>query len=239
MNILVTGGTSGLGGAIVKKMLQEKDSNIIFTYCNNVSIAQEIMSQHDNAKGVEVDYTDENSVNAFVKYLTTEHIDVLINNAYTGNPLGTYFHKTAPEDYALSFMNNVIPVIKITQACIRGMRKRKYGKIVNIITSYIIDTPPAGFSVYTSTKAYIKQLSRSWSKEYGRFNITSNCILPEYMHTGFGKIEEFQLEQMISSHPLKQVLKAEEVAEIICYVIHSSQQLNGAEIPINAAQHII
>ena len=102
-----------------------------------------------------------------------------------------------------------------------------------------MDVPPTGFSVYTATKAYIRQLSKSWSKELGRFNITSNCILPDYMQTDFGKVEDFQLEQMKEAHPLKKLLQPEEVAGIIVSLLEASQQLNGVEIPVNAAQHII
>ena len=139
----------------------------------------------------------------------------------------------------MAFQNNIIPTIRITQACLEGMRKRRYGKIINIITSYVIDTPPTGMAIYTATKAYLRQISRSISKEFARFNITSNCLLPEYMNTNFGKVEDFQLEQMIAAHPLKQLLRPEEVAQIIGHIVNSSQQLNGVEIPINAAQHIM
>jgi len=118
------------------------------------------------------------------------------------------------------------------------MRRRKFGKIINILTSYLIDVPPTGLSVYTATKAYIRQLSRSISKEYSRYNITSNCILPDYMNTGFGHVENFQLEQMKSTHPLKELLSPDEVAKIVGHLVHSSQQLNGADIPVNA-QHMI
>ena len=119
------------------------------------------------------------------------------------------------------------------------MRKQKFGKIVNIITSYIIDVPPAGFSVYTATKAYIRQLSKSICKEYGRYNITSNCVLPDYMPTAFGKVEDFQLEQMQAAHPLKKLLQPEEVADVVAHLILLSQQVNGVEFPINAAQNIM
>ena len=179
------------------------------------------------------------SVSAFAEGLEAEPIDVLINNAYAGNPQGTHFYKSNPEEFSKAFQTNIIPFICITQACLKGMRKRKFGKIVNIITSYVIDVPPTGFSVYTATKAYIRQLSKSISKELGRFNITSNCILPDYMQTDFGQVEDFQLDQMKDSHPLKELLKPQDVAEFVASFLKASQQLNGAAIPINAAQHII
>jgi len=239
MKILVTGGSSGLGKAVVTEMAKDKENIILFTYYQHEDISYRLSKDYSNVKGIQVDFTNSSSVDAFVEFLATEQIDVLVNNAYIGNPIGTYFHKTDSKDYLAAFQNNVLPLIKVTQTCIIGMRKRKFGKIVNIITSYLIDVPPTGFSVYTATKAYIRQLSRSISREYGRFNITSNCVLPDFMNTGFGHVEDFQLEQMKLTHPLKELLDPSEVAEVVYHLIKSSQQINGIDIPINAGQHMM
>ena len=239
MNILITGGSSGLGKVLVEKFAMGKDNHVGFTFCSKKANAEELMSRFCNVSSYKVDYCDNQGVDLFVDLLSGVPVDVLINNVYSGKAQGTHFHKTDFVDFETSFHENIIPFIKINQACLAGMRKRKYGKIVNILTSYLIDVPPAGFSVYTATKAYIRQLSKCISKEYGRFNITSNCILPDYMATPFGQVEDFQLEQMIEAHPLKKLLKPAEVADIIYGIIMSSQQLNGVEIPINAGQHLI
>lgn len=239
MNIIITGGSSGLGKALVEACAASAEHQVLFTYCRHEDEAQALAGKYANIRAVQVDFTDEASVGLFVQRLADEQVDVLINNAYAGNPQGIHFHKTAPEDFAQAFHWNVMPVIRITQACAQGMRKRKFGKIINIITSYVMDVPPTGFSVYTATKAYIRQLSKSWSKELGRFNVTSNCILPDYMQTDFGKVEDFQLEQMKEAHPLKTLLQPEEVAGIIVSLLGASQQFNGVEIPINAAQHMM
>ena len=239
MNIIITGGSSGLGKALVEVCAASGKDQVMFTYFQHEDEAKALAGRFANVTAVQVNFSDEASVIHFAEMIEEKPTDVLINNAYAGQPQGVHFHKTAPEDYAKAFEINVMPVIRITQACVAGMRKRKFGKIINIITSYVMDVPPTGFSVYTATKAYIRQLSKSWSKELGRFNITSNCILPDYMQTSFGQVEDFQLEQMKSAHPLKELLKPEEVALVVCHLIQSSQQLNGVEIPINAAQHII
>lgn len=210
----------------------------MFTYCRHEDEAQALAGRFANVRAVQVDFSDEASVKSFAEMIEAEPVDVLVNNAYAGSPQGVHFHKTDPDDYAKAFETNVMPVIRITQACVAGMRKRKFGKIINIITSYVMDVPPTGFSVYTATKAYIRQMSKSWSKELGRFNITSNCILPDYMQTSFGQVEDFQLDQMKNAHPLKELLKPEEVAQVAYHMIQSSQQLNGVEIPVNAAQHM-
>ena len=227
-----------MGKALVEACAALAEHQVLFTYCRHEDEARALAGKYANVSAVQVDFTDEASVGQFVQRLADEQVDVLINNAYAGSAQGVHFHKTAPDDFSKAFHDNVMPVIRITQACAQGMRKRKFGKIINIITSYVMDVPPTGFSVYTATKAYIRQLSKSWSKELGRFNITSNCILPDYMQTDFGKVEDFQLEQMKEVHPLKTLLQPEEVAGIIVRLMEASQQLNGVEIPINAAQHM-
>lgn len=239
MNIIITGGSSGLGKALVEACAASGKNQVMFTYCRHEDDAQALVGKFNNVEAVQVDFGDEVSVIHFAEMIAEKPTDVLINNAYAGSPQGVHFHKTAPEDYAKAFKMNAMPVIRITQACVAGMRKRKFGKIINIITSSVIDVPPTGYSVYAATKAYIRQLSKSWSKELGRFNITSNCVLPDYIQTDFGQLEDFQLEQMRNAHPLKELLKPEDVAEVVCHLIQSSQQLNGVEIPINAAQHIM
>lgn len=239
MNILITGGSSGLGKAIVELCALVPGNNIYFTYSSKIEESRNLEKDYVGLKAIKLDFKDKDNLEEVVKTLPELEIDVLINNAFCGNPQGTYIHKTSITDYEEYFSYNIIPTLKITQVCLEGMRKRKYGKIINILTSYLIDIPPTGFSVYTCTKAYIRQLSKSITKEYSKFNITSNSIFPDFMDTGFGKIEEFQREQIIASHPLKKILTPEEVAKIAYDLITSSQQLNGVEIAVNSGQHII
>ncbi len=241
MNILITGGNSGLGKATVEQLAKE-GHHIYFTYLPTEQYtedANKMVNESANLTAIPLDFCDSDNVEAFCEHIKMLDIDVLVNSAYAGKAQGNHFHKTPADDFLTAFQNNTIPTIKITQACLTVMRKRKFGKAINFITSYVIDTPPAGFSEYTATKAYLRQISKSISKEYARQNITSNCLLPEYMNTYFGKVADFQLEQMTAAHPLKRLLTPDEVAQVIVSLVNSSQHLNGVEIPINAAQHIM
>lgn len=239
MNILITGGSSGLGKALVEILAQNTENQVYFTFNNKEKESRILENSYKNVRAFRVDFTNMENIKEFTHLLPNLDIDVLVNNAYVGNPQGNYIHKTDLEDYFESFKVNILPTINITQKCLEGMKKRKFGKVINILTSYLIDLPPNGFSVYCCSKAYIRQFSKNLVKEFSRYNISCNSVLPEFMNTGFGKIEDFQLAQMESSHPLKKILNTKEVAEIINILINSSQQLNGAEIPVNAGQHIL
>ena len=239
MRILITGGSSGLGKAIVERCASHTDNYVYFTYNSKWEEAEQLAQAYDNVEALQLDFTDMSSVDAFTEKIPSLGLDALVNNAWVGNPNGTYFHKTAIEDFERSYRYNVLPLVKITQACISCFRKQKKGRIVTVLTSYLINLPPMGFSVYASTKACIEQLSKCWCKENVRFGITFNCVSPEYMQTSFSHVDERIIEQMEHDHPLKQLLQPQEVAEVIGMLLTSSNQLNGVNIPVNAAQNIL
>ena len=139
----------------------------------------------------------------------------------------------------VSFNYNLVPTIMITQAAINVFKKKHFGKIVNVITEAVLGLPPMGYSIYAANKAYLMELSNVWNKEYTRYNITSNCVLPAYMQTNFAKVDPRIEEQMVTQHPLKKLLTVEEVAKVIKFLIEAPQQLNGVKIPINAGQIVI
>lgn len=238
MNILITGGASGLGRAITEICASDFDNYVYFTYNKNITGTKELEEKYTNVKGIQLDFKNNQSIANFVEMIPGCGIDVLVNNAYVGEPQGTHFHKTEVEYFTDSFRYNIVPVIQITQKCITEFRKKKFGKIINILTASLIDLPPSGYSIYSATKAYIAQLSKCWVKENAKFNITSNCILPEFMETSFSKVDERFVQQMQQTHPLKKLLEPSEVANIVYTIIKASQQLNGVNIPINAGLHI-
>lgn len=240
MNILITGGSSGLGKAIVNALSCFPENIIYFTFNKHKEEADKIVQGKKNVYAIKCDFTISEDILELEKSIETFDLDVLINNAYVGLPKDTYFHKTNPNSFLSSFENNVLPTIRITQQAIVGFRTKKFGKIINILTAYLVNIPPMGFSIYTANKAYLQQLSKSWNSEYSRYNITSNCISPEFMKTNFSSfVDERVIEQMQSVHPLKKLLTCEEVAETVVFLVNSSQQINGANIVINGAQNIL
>jgi NAD(P)-dependent dehydrogenase (short-subunit alcohol dehydrogenase family) len=239
MNILITGGSSGLGKAIVERLAGELNHRVYFTYHSKHEEAMKMEQTFSGVKAVQLDFCDLVAVEEFAQeVLPTMELDVLVNNAYVGSPNGTHFHKTAIEDFRTSFEQNLLPSILLTQACISGFRKRKNGRIINVLTSYLMDLPPMGFSIYASNKAYLAQLTKCWCKENVKFGITVNSVMPDYMQTGFANVDERIIEQMEQEHPLKRLLQPEEVAEVVVSLMKTSKQVNGVAIPITASTHV-
>lgn len=239
MNILITGGASGLGKSITSKIAANSNFKIYFTYVSSILAAKDIEEEYPNTKAIKCDFKNPKEIDDLSKKISELDIDVLINNAYTGDFLSSYFHKTSADDFAASFSENILPTISITQAAIGVFRKKKFGKIITILTSALTNTPPIGSSVYIANKAYLQQLTKVWANENIKFNITSNSVSPAFMLTKLtNSTDERIVEQITNSHPLKQLLTTDEVADSVIFLVNSTQQLNGIDLLINAGLNI-
>jgi len=239
MNFLVTGGASGLGASIVNTLAASGTDTVYFTYSKSAAAAKEIETTHQNAHGFFCDFTDAVSLISFLEQMPGLDIDVLVNNAH-GSINKEHFYKTEASRFLESYEQNVVPVLQITQEAIKTFRKKKSGKIITILSSYIINKPPTGLSAYVANKAYLLSMSKSWASEYIRFNITSNCISPSFMLTGLtNDTDERILDQMLQEHPLKKLLTTGEVANAVLYLANAPQHINGINLVMNAGVDLI
>lgn len=233
MNIVVTGGASGLGAAITKQLASVSSNKIYFTYNKSIDQAKNIESHFSNAKGIHCNFEDASSVSSLLTAFDKYDIQALVNNAMTG--LQTmHFHKMEADHFTKSFMKNVAPVIQITQGAISYFRKQKSGKIITILSSYILDKPPIGLSEYVAEKNYLLSLCKSWSVENTKFNISSNSISPSFMQTPLTvDTDERVIEDMINAHPLKKLLTPEDVAVAVQRLL--DKEVTGTNMIINSA----
>jgi len=238
MNILITGGASGLGEAITRELARDPANKIYFTYCHSQTKASDLENEFSNAKAIHYNVEDENSVNALVSQLEVLNIEVLVNNALTGLQTN-HFHKLAPEYFLENFKLNVMPVIKLTQKAITHFRKQKSGRIITVLSSYVTGKPPIGLSEYVASKNYLGSLSNSWAAENSKFNIVSNCLSPSFMQTGLtADTDERIIEEMANSRPDKKLLTTSEAAQGIVYFLNAPLEVNGTNLVINSISDI-
>lgn len=241
MKVLITGGASGLGAAITREVFGLGNQNIVyFTYNNSEIKAKELSAEFSNCKAIKCDFTNEMDLLSLLSLIEDEKIDVLVNNAYCKVFETKYFHKTDFNNYSDSFLSNLIPTIRISQKAIQVFRQKKFGKVITVLSSSVINRPPVGWSLYVAEKNYLLSLSKSWAIENAKFNISSNSISPAFMATDFHKeTDERVIDEIILQHPLKKLLEPKDVAKYVVYLIQSSQHINGTNMLINAAQDVI
>lgn len=234
MNILITGGSSGLGKSITECLAtMHPQATVYFTYNSSAEAAIEIEKQFGNTKAIQLDFKQEESLQGTIEKINTLNIDVLVNNAVTSLHKN-HFHKTGAEVFSNGFTDNILPVIKLTAAFIKAARIKKAGKIITILSSAISGSPLTGWAAYTAEKNYLLSLAKSWATENVQFNIQSNCVSPEFMDTAINKDLDYRLkEEMIKTHPLKRLLTTNEVADAVNFLVTASPHINGQNIFLN------
>jgi len=239
MNFLVTGGGSGLGESLVRRLAAEATNKVYFTYFNSEQNASQLCTELKNVEAIKCDYSHYESVSQVGEAIPGMDIDVLVNNALPGMRV-EHFHKTDIRGVEKSFTANIVPVLLITQEAIKFFRKKKFGRIITILSSYVVNSPPIGLSDYVAGKAYLLSMSKSWAAENQKFNITANTISPSMMLTRLvDNIDERQIEEVENSSPGKTLLTTNEVAEAVSYFAKGSGHINGINFVINAAANVI
>ena len=235
MKILITGGASGLGACITRTLAKVGNNTVYFTYSSSHEKAKEIEAELKNTVAIWCDFSISESVQALKQSIIQWDLDILINNAFSGKFLQSHFHKTDSQDFLINFKHDLLPVIEITQEVINSLRKKKKGKIITVLSSALLSTPPIGSSIYVANKAYLQKLTQVWATENIKFNITSNTVSPSFMLTNLtADTDDRIIDQIVTNHPLKKLLTVEEVADTVLFLTTAPTHINGVDIALNA-----
>lgn len=238
-NILITGGASGLGEAITRKLASVPNNNVYFTFNRSADKAKNIVNDFPLTRAIACNFSHPDDLMYLLAKIPEFNLDVLVNNALPGM-IKKHFHKITPDAFLDSFKLNVLPTLRITQQAILEFRKKKYGKIITILTSYLANRPPTGLSEYVANKAYLESLNKSWAVENANFNISANCISPSMMRTHLtDDVDERVIEDIVSKHPFGSLVTPKEVADTVCFLVEATQHINGVNLLMNGGENVI
>jgi 2-hydroxycyclohexanecarboxyl-CoA dehydrogenase len=215
---LVTGGASGIGAAIARRLAAEGAEVTIGDL--NLEGATEVAGEISGLS-IQLDVTDLASAQAAVDSAGPP-LDILINNAGT-DEFG-FFAQTTPEQWEKVIAVNLNGVLNCTFAALPGMQEAGYGRIVNI-ASEAGRVGSKGSAVYSAAKAGVIGFTKVMAREGARFGITANAIAPGPIETPllmqakeFGEIGEKIIETMKAGTQLRRLGQPEEVAAAVAFL---------------------
>jgi 3-oxoacyl-[acyl-carrier protein] reductase len=183
---LVTGGSRGIGRAIARRLARE-GASVCVNYATRADAAEslvaDIRGNGGRAIAVAADVSDDAAVEGMVDRVIAEFgpVSVLVNNA------GVAFQATLEtydsERLARMSQVNVDGVIHTTRAVMAGMRRARYGRIINVTSIAAIGTAKPGNAFYAATKAAVQTLTLRFALELGNEGITVNAVAPGYVRT--------------------------------------------------------
>jgi len=235
-NVIVTGGSKGIGAQIVRE-LAELGDNVILCYNNSEQEAKQISNQYSNVDTFKVDVTKRDEVKKLMEYCVEKYgtIDVLINNA--GISQIKMFSDITDEDWNKIIQTNLTSNFYTSQECLKYMVKEKKGCIINI-SSIWGQTGASCEVAYSVAKAGLDGLTKSLAKEYGLSNIRINSISPGIINTQMNsKLNAEDIEKIKEEIPLNKIGETKEISKCVKWLIED-EYTTGQIIGINGGWYI-
>jgi 3-oxoacyl-[acyl-carrier protein] reductase len=224
-HVLVTGGTRGIGRAIVLA-LARSGADVAFTYRSSTeeadSLRREVEGLGVSALAIQSDAGDFNAADETVQGVVDAWgtLDVLVNNA--GITRDGLLLRTKEEDWDAVIGTNLKSVFNFCKAAYRTMMKQRSGKIVNM-SSVVGVSGNAGQTNYAASKAGIIGFSKSLAKELGSRGITVNVVAPGYVDTDMTRsMSDAAREAMLADVPLGRPATPEDVAASVVFLSSSA-----------------
>jgi 3-oxoacyl-[acyl-carrier protein] reductase len=238
-NVLVTGGSRGIGLAIARRLAGAGYNVIAVARRESEQLHEATRAIVQQGKGglhfKGFDLSQIDGIPAFVKRLREEFgaIYGLVNNAGIGTEgLLATMHNSEIE--ALVRLNVLSPVI-LTKYVVRHMMADGAGRIINI-SSIIASTGYNGLSVYGATKAAATGFTRSLAREVGKLGITVNAISPGFVDTELTQgLSEDQRQRIAGRSALRRLPESEDVARMVEYLLgEGGRNVSGTVLTIDA-----
>jgi len=230
---LVTGGTRGIGRAIVLA-LAGCGADVAFTYRSSGehadSLVAELGAMGRTGLGLQSDAADTAGSAAVVQTVIEQfgRLDILVNNA--GITKDNLLMRMSEQEWDDVINTNLKSVFNFTKSASRQMMSQRAGKIVNI-TSVVGVIGNAGQSNYVASKAGVIGFTKSMAKELSSRNIQVNAVAPGFVDTDMTLgLNDKQKEAILSVIPMKRTAQPAEIADVVCFLASSGANYMTGQI---------
>ena len=237
LNIILTGATGVIGNSILDRLILA-GANVLATGTNEQKL-KIIQEKYKDLNVVKFNISDHGKIEQFVEdcgKIFSNKIDVLINNA--GITQDNLSLRMKENEWKEVIDINLTSTFLITKSILKKMLKLKNGKIINV-TSVVGHTGNIGQANYAASKAGIIAMSKSLALEYGKKNITVNCVSPGFIVSDMtAKISEEHTDLMKSRISLNKFGNPEDVANSIVFLSSNlSDYITGETIHVNGGMY--
>jgi len=234
---LVTGGSRGIGRETCLKISKELGYAVLINYQSNQTAAEEtleaVQQNGGNGEILQFDVNNSEEVNSKLNHWKETHpeaiIEIIVNNAgITRDGLLMFMED---EDWSKVVNTSLNGFYNVTRNLIQDLLKNRYGRIINVASvSGMKGTP--GQVNYSAAKAGLIGATKALAQEIAKRNITVNAVAPGFIETDMtSDLDQSELKKLV---PLNRFGKAEEVADLICFLASpKSSYITGETININ------
>ncbi len=236
---LVTGASGGIGAAIARA-LHAQGATVTLSGTRQGALDELAGELGSRVHVVTANLSDRASVDALVPAAEAAmgSLDILVNNA--GITKDNLFLRMKDEEWEQVLTVNLTASFVLTRAAIKGMMKRRYGRIVGI-TSIVGVTGNPGQGNYAASKAGLIGMSKSLAAEVSSRNITVNCVAPGFIETAMTDVlNDKQRESILGSVPAGRLGTGAEIASAVVYLASAeAAYVTGQTLHVNGGMAMI
>jgi 3-oxoacyl-[acyl-carrier protein] reductase len=236
---LVTGASGGLGGAIAAA-LHRQGARVALSGTRREALERLAKELGENAIALPADLADPTAVEALVPAAETAlgALDILVNNA--GLTRDNLFLRMKDEEWDRVIAVNLTAAFRLARASLKGMMRRRYGRIIGI-TSIVGITGNPGQGNYAAAKAGMIGMSKALAAEVASRNITVNCVAPGFIATPMtDSLNEKQRQAILASVPMVRLGEGADIAAAVVYLASSeAAYVTGQTLHVNGGMAMI
>ena len=240
--VLVTGASRGIGQAIALT-LGDAGAIVVGTATSEKgaeAITKQFAKNKITGQGMILNVTDDNNIAELMKNINEKYgtVDILINNA--GITRDNILIRMKQEEWDEIIDTNLASVFKMSKAVLRGMMKKKAGRIISI-TSVVGSMGNNGQANYAAAKAGIMGFTKSLAREVGSRGITVNTVAPGFIQTDMtDNLPDEQKEVLTSQIPMGRLGSVEEIAQAVLFLASDgSSYITAQTLHVNGGMYSV
>ena len=230
---LVTGASGGLGGAIARA-LHAQGASVALSGTRREALAAVAGELGARTFVLPCDLADKQAVEALVPAAEAAMggLDILVNNA--GVTRDNLFMRMKDEEWDQVLAVNLTAAFRLSRACLKGMMRRRYGRIIGI-TSVVGVTGNPGQGNYAAAKAGLIGMSKALAAEIASRSITVNCVAPGFIASPMtDALNDKQREAILASVPAGRLGAGDEIGAAVVYLAsREAAYITGQTLHIN------
>jgi 3-oxoacyl-[acyl-carrier protein] reductase len=235
---LVTGASRGIGRAIAERLAA--DGATVIGTATSENGAQSISDYlQGKGEGKVLDVAIPDSIQALLTEITEKHgaVDILVNNA--GITRDNLLMRMKDDEWQSIMDTNLTSIFKMSKAVLRGMMKKRKGRIINI-GSVVGSTGNAGQANYAAAKAGVIGFSKSMAREVASRGITINVVSPGFIDTDMTKsLTDEQKESIFKDIPANRLGDPKEIAATVGFLASDdAAYITGETIHVNGGMYM-
>ena len=238
---LVTGASRGIGKAIALELAQQGCTVIGTATTDNgaQAISEYLQAAGANGEGQSANVADEESIATLIASISEKYgaPEILVNNA--GITRDNLLMRMKDDEWHEVIETNLGSMYRVTKACLKGMTRARWGRIINI-SSVVGSSGDPGQTNYSASKSGIEGFTRSLAKEIGSRGITVNAVAPGFIDTDMTReLPEQQTEALLAQIPLGRLGHVEEIASVVGFLAtDKGAYITGETLHVNGGMYM-